>query len=64
MHGFLNDHRGFTDLATFLCAGVAVVSLSQAALIMSMAAAAVSIILGAIRVYDRFMYGPAKGRGE
>ena len=62
-HDFLNGHRGLTDLLTFLCAGVAVVSLSQAALIMSLLAAAMSLVLGAIRVHDRWKYGPGK-RGE
>jgi hypothetical protein len=56
-HHFLNEHRGLTDLATFLCAGVAVVSLSQAALVVSIIAGLVSIILGGIRVHDRMKYG-------
>jgi hypothetical protein len=58
MHHFLNEHRGFTDLATFLCAGVAVVSLSQAALLLTILSTLIAIILGGIRIHDRLRYGP------
>lgn len=62
MHAFLNDHRGFTDLATFLCAGVAVVSLSQAALVLTIISTVIAIILGGIRIHDRLRYGPKGGQ--
>jgi hypothetical protein len=46
----------------WLFAGVAAVSLAQAAIVMSIMAAAVSVILGGIRIHDRIKYGPARGR--
>lgn len=58
MHNLLNEHRGLTDLATFLCAGVAVVSLSQAALLLTILSTLIAIILGGIRIHDRLRYGP------
>ena len=45
------------DGVTFLLAGVAVVSLSQAALVVSIIAALISIICGGIRIHDRLKYG-------
>jgi hypothetical protein len=54
----LNEHRGLTDLATFLCAGVAVVSLSQAAVLLTILSTIIAIILGGIRIHDRLRYGP------
>lgn len=58
MPPFLNDHRGLTDLFTFLCAGIAVVSLTQAALVVSIMAGLISVVLGGIRLHDRVKYGP------
>ena len=57
-HEFLNGHRGLTDLLTFLCAGVAVVSLSQAALVLTIISTVIAIVLGGIRIHDRVRYGP------
>ena len=57
---YLNEHRGVTDLATFLCAGVAVVSLSQAALVLTIISTLIAIVLGAIRIHDRVKYGPKR----
>lgn len=58
-HSFLTEHRGLTDLLTFLCAGVAVVSLSQAALILTIVSTLIAIALGGFRLHDRIRYGPA-----
>jgi hypothetical protein len=55
---FLNEHRGLSDLATFLCAGVAVVSLSQAAVVLTIVSTLIAIVLGGIRIHDRIKYGP------
>jgi hypothetical protein len=62
-HHFLNEHRGLTDLATFLCAGVAVVSLSQAALVLTCISTLIAIALGGFRLHDRIRYGPG-GKAE
>lgn len=59
-HQFLNENRGVADFLTYLSAGVAVVSLTQAALFASLVAALVSIILGGIRIHDRLKYGPGR----
>ena len=61
IHHILNEHRGLTDLATFLCAGVAVVSLSQAALVLTILSTLIAIILGGVRLHDRIKYGPQRG---
>lgn len=47
----------WAERGAYLFAGVAVVSLSQAALVMTCLAAAVSIICGCIKIYDRFWPG-------
>lgn len=62
-HEWSEGTKRLIDLVAFICAGVAGISLAQAAVFMSFAAATVSVFLGGIRVYDRFKYGPAK-RGE
>jgi hypothetical protein len=49
------------DAATWISAGIAVVSLSQAALILTVIATIISITLGLIRLHDRLAYGP-RGR--
>lgn len=60
-HHLLNEHRGVTDLLTFLCAGVAVVSLSQAAVLLTIVSTLIAIILGGVRLHDRIKYGPQRG---
>jgi hypothetical protein len=57
-HQFLNDHRGLVDLLTFLCAGVAAISLAQLALTVSIIAGIASISLAGLRWHDRIRYGP------
>jgi hypothetical protein len=58
LHEFVSAHRGVSDLLTFLCAGVAVVSLSQAALVLTIVSTVIAIILGGFRLHDRIRYGP------
>jgi hypothetical protein len=58
LHHFLSEHKGIADALTYLCAGVAVVSLTQAALLVTITAGLISIILGGIRLHDRLKYGP------
>jgi hypothetical protein len=48
------------DLAVAGFAGVAAISLSQAALIVTIIAGLASILLAAIRVYDRITFGPKR----
>jgi hypothetical protein len=50
----------WAERGAYLFAGVAVVSLTQAALWASLFAAVISIILGAIKLHDRLKYGPNK----
>jgi uncharacterized membrane protein len=58
----LHEHSKLVENLVWLFAGVAAVSLAQAAIVMSIMAAAVSVILGGIRIHDRIKYGPARGR--
>lgn len=60
MHDLSEPTKRLIELASFLCAGVAAVSLSQAALIVTICAGLMSLILGGVRLYDRLKYG----RGE
>ena len=56
----MTHHHDWTAIGTHLFAGVAVVSLSQAALLLTCISAAIAIILGLIKLHDRLKYGPAK----
>lgn len=47
----------WAERGAYLFAGVAVVSLSQAALIVTLLAGLISITLGAIKLHDRLRYG-------
>ena len=47
----------WAERGAYLFAGVAVVSLSQAALIVTIIAGLISITLGAIKLHDRLRYG-------
>lgn len=55
----MHDHR-ILDLATLLSAGIAAVSLANAALAVTIIAGVISIICGIVRLYDRLKYGPVK----
>lgn len=59
----MNQHHRLLDAATWIAAGVAAVSLTQAAVAMSLVAATVSVILGCIRLHDRVKYGPSRDDG-
>ena len=60
MHHLSAAAKHWIDSASFLLAGVAVISLSQAALIATILAGAGSFILACCRIYDRLKYGPIK----
>jgi hypothetical protein len=48
------------ELGAYLFAGVAVVSLSQAALWATLISALIAIALGLFKLHDRIKYGPGK----
>ena len=50
----------WAERGAYLFAGVAVVSLAQAALWVTLLAGLLSIILGAVKLHDRLRYGPGK----
>ena len=60
----MHEHRNVLDWAAWGFAGLAAISLSQAALTLTIIATGISIILGLIRVHDRIKYGPRGYRGE
>lgn len=60
MHDLLNALQPWFDRLVFLCAGIAVISLSQAAYALTIIATLISIVLGGIKIHDRIKYG----RGE
>lgn len=60
----IHEHRHLLDWAAMGLAGIAAISLSQAALTLTIIATCLSIILGLIRVHDRLRYGPRGYRGE
>ena len=58
MHHLSDQTNRWLDGLTFLFAGVSAVSLLQdVAVVVTILAGLVSIILGGIRVYDRIRYG-------
>ena len=58
----IHEHRHLLDWAVWLCAGVALISLSQLAFVLTCIATLLSIVLGCVRLHDRVKYGPARGR--
>lgn len=60
----MNDHKHLLDWLIWASAGLAAVSLAQAAFALTITATIVSIILGCIRIHDRLKYGPRGYRGE
>jgi hypothetical protein len=55
-------HHEWAERGAYLFAGVAVVSLQQAAFAVTIVAGLISAILGAIKLHDRVRYGrTAKG---
>ena len=61
-HHLTDQAKRLMDLVSFALAGVAAVSLTQTALIISIIAGLASIILAGFRVHDRLKYGPMRGR--
>lgn len=57
-----NDHGQWAERLAYLFAGVAAVSLSQAAYALTIIATLLSIILAGFKLHDRIKYGPARGR--
>lgn len=53
------DVHSWAERGAYLFAGVAVVSLQQAAFVVTICAGLISAILGAIKLHDRLKYGRA-----
>jgi hypothetical protein len=58
----IHEHSRLVEALAYLFGGIALFSLAQAAVVMSLLAAIVSVVLGGIRLHDRIKYGPARGR--
>lgn len=58
----VHDLSSWSERGAYLFAGVAVVSLSQAALWATLLSACIAILLGLIKLHDRLRYGPQRGR--
>jgi hypothetical protein len=58
----IHEHSQWIERLAYLFAGVAAVSLSQAALLVTLLAGLASLILASIRIHDRLKYG--RGGGE
>jgi phage terminase Nu1 subunit (DNA packaging protein) len=57
--GFHDQAHQWAERGAYLFAGVAVVSLQQAAFAVTIVAGLISAILGAIKLHDRVRYGRA-----
>lgn len=62
LHDFVTAFRNWIDGMVYVGAGVAVLSLNQTALIVTILAGLASLILASIRIYDRLKYG--RGNAE
>jgi hypothetical protein len=58
----IHEHSRLVEALAYVFGGLALFSLTQAAVVMSLIAATVSVLLGGIRIHDRIKYGPARGR--
>lgn len=58
----MHDHAQWAERFAYLFAGVAAVSLSQAAYALTIIATVLSIILAGFKLHDRIKYGPAGAR--
>ena len=56
----MSGHEKAVEAGAWAFAGVAAISLSQAALMVTFIAGAISILLGLIRLHDRIRYGPKR----
>jgi hypothetical protein len=57
-----HEHSQWAERLAYLFAGVAAVSLSQAAYALTIVATLLSIILAGFKLHDRLKYGPQRGR--
>jgi hypothetical protein len=57
-----HEHSQWVERFAYVFAGVAAVSLSQAAYALTILATLLSIILAAFKLHDRLRYGPVRGR--
>lgn len=57
-----HEHGQWVERFAYLFAGVAAVSLSQAAYALTIIATLLSIILAVFKLHDRVKYGPVRGR--
>jgi hypothetical protein len=57
-----SDHAQWTERLAYLFAGVAAVSLAQAAYALTIIATLLSIILAGFKLHDRIKFGPVRGR--
>lgn len=60
LHHLSDTASQWVERGVYLSAGVAVVSLSQAALWATLISALIAIALGLLRLHDRIKYGPNK----
>lgn len=58
----MHEHSQWAERFAYVFAGVAAVSLSQAAYALTIIATFLSIVLAAFKLHDRIKYGPARGR--
>lgn len=56
-----HDVHSWAERGAYLFAGVAVVSLQQAAFAVTIIAGLISAVLGAIKLHDRLRYGKPSG---
>jgi hypothetical protein len=61
----IHEHRHLLDILTWACAGVSVtLTLAQVASVVAIAAGIASLILFALKLYDRFTCGSWNGPGR
>jgi hypothetical protein len=56
----MSQLHAWAERGAYLFAGVAVVSLQQAAFALTIISTLIAIVLGAIKLHDRLRYGPSK----
>lgn len=55
----VNELHPWAERGAYLFAGLAVVSLQQAAFVLTIISTLIAIVLGGIKLHDRLRYGPA-----
>lgn len=58
----MHEHSQWTERFAYLFGGVALISLSQAAYVLTIIATLLSIVLAVFKLHDRVRYGPARDR--